>query len=116
MTLIYAFIIGGIICAFGQLILDKFKIMPIYITCLFVFIGGLLDFFNLYDKLIEIAGCGALLPISSFGHTITHGVVEEVSNVGFIGLFSGIFKNVSVGITAAIIFSFIGGLFFKPKG
>lgn len=116
MTLIYSFIIGGIICALAQLILDKFKIMPIYVTCLFVLLGALLDFFSLYDKLVELSGCGAMLPISSFGHTITHGIMEEVNKYGFIGLFTGIFKNVSVGITASIVFSFIGGLFFKPKG
>jgi len=116
MILINAFIIGGIICAIGQLIMDKFKIMPIYVTCLFVVIGALLDFGDLYDKLLEFSGSGAMLPISSFGHAVVHGVIEEVNTVGIMGIFTGVFKNVSTGISSAIVFAFIFGLFFKPKG
>ena len=116
MTFLYAFVIGGFICAIGQFIMDKFKILPIYVTCLFVVIGAFLDFFNIYDFLIEISGCGALLPISSFGHAVVHGVMEEVESVGVFGIFTGVFKNVSTGISSSIVFAFIFGLFFKPKG
>ena len=116
MTLFYSFLIGGLICAIGQFIMDRFKVMPIYVTCLFVIIGGFLDFFDLYDKLITLSGCGALLPISSFGHTVVHGVMEEVSKVGVLGLFTGVLPSVSLGITAATVFAFFAGLLFKPKG
>ncbi len=116
MIFLYAFLIGGLICALGQFIMDKFKIMPIYVTCLFVVIGALLDFGNLYDKLLEIAGCGAMLPISSFGHAVVHGVMEKVNEVGIMGIFTGVFTNVSTGISSAIAFSFIAGLLIKPKG
>ncbi len=116
MIFIYAFLIGGLICAIGQFIMDKFKIMPIYVTCLFVVIGALLDFGGIYDKLIEISGCGAMLPISSFGHAVIHGVMEEVANKGIMGIFTGVFNNVATGISSSIVFAFIFGLFFKPKG
>ena len=82
MTLLFSFIVGGIICAIGQFIMDKFKILPIYVTCLFVLCGGLLNFFGIYDWLVEISGAGAMIPISSFGHTVVHGVVEEISSKG----------------------------------
>ena len=116
MQYLMAFFVGGIICAIGQFIMDKFKIMPIYVTCLFVVIGASLDFFNIYDKLLDIAGCGAMLPISSFGHAVVHGVMTKVSEEGLIGIFTGVFTNVSTGIACAISFSFICSLIFKPKG
>lgn len=116
MVVIYAFLIGGLICAIGQFIMDKLKVMPIYVTCLFVVIGALLDFFHLYDKIVDFAHMGAMIPISSFGHAISHGVYEEVSNIGFMGIFTGIFKNVNVGITSAIFFAFLLSLVTKPKG
>ena len=116
MIFINAFIVGGIICAIGQFIMDKLKIMPIYVTCLFVVIGALLDFGNFYDVLLDFSGCGAMLPISSFGHAVVHGVMEEVSEVGVMGIFTGVFNRVSTGISSAIVFAFIFGLIFKPKG
>lgn len=116
MILFYAFLIGGLICSLGQYIMDKFKIMPIYVTCLLVVIGAFLDFFNIYDKLIDLSGCGAMLPISSFGHAVIHGVMDEVNKVGIMGIFTGVFNNVSTGISSSILFAFIFGLIFKPKG
>lgn len=116
MIIVNAFLIGGLICAIAQFIMDKFKIMPIYVTCLFVVIGALLDFFDIYDKLIEFAHMGAMLPISSFGHAVCHGVKEEVANIGFMGIFTGIFKNVNVGITSAIFFAFVLSFIGKIKG
>lgn len=116
MTILYAFILGGLICAIAQIIMDKFKIMPIYVTCLLVVIGALLDFYGIYDYLIEFAHMGAMIPISSFGHAVCHGVGEEVGTIGFMGIFTGIFKNVNVGITSAIFFAFLMSFITKPKG
>ena len=116
MNFIGAFFIGGFICALGQFLMDKFKLMPIYITCLFVVIGGLLDFFDIYDKLIEIGFSGATIPISSFGHSVCEGVKEEVMTKGFIGIFTGIFNKVSVGIVSAIFFATAMGTIKKPNG
>lgn len=116
MIFLYAFFVGGLICAIGQLIMDKFKLTPGHITVLFVVIGAVLDGFDIYDKLIEFAGAGALLPITSFGHSLLHGALEKTKEVGFLGIGMGMFDLTASGITAAILFSFLAGIIFKPKG
>ncbi|HHU80083.1 MAG: stage V sporulation protein AE [Bacilli bacterium] len=115
-TFLYAFLIGGTICLIGQLLLDYFKLLPIHITVLFVVIGAFLEFFNIYDYLVEIGGAGALVPISSFGHSLTQAAVEGALSQGILGLASGIFTLTATGITAAIVFAFFAALIFKPKG
>lgn len=116
MIFVNAFLVGGLICMIGQLILDIFKLLPIHLTSLFVFLGALLDSFHLYDKLIEFAGAGATVPITSFGHALTHAALEKASETGILGLAGGIFSLTAVGITAGIIFSFFTALIFKPRG
>ena len=116
MIFVMAFLVGGLICMIGQLILDIFKLLPIHLTSLFVFLGALLDSFHLYDRLIEVAGAGATIPITSFGHALTHAALQKASESGVIGLASGIFSLTAVGIAAAIIFSFFTALIFKPRG
>lgn len=116
MKILYAFLIGGALCAIGQLILDKFKLLPIHITLLYVLLGSIFDIGNLYDKLIEFAGSGASLPISSFGHSIVHSALEKANGLGILGIFVGVFDKTASGITAAIVFAFFISLIFKPKG
>ena len=116
MIFLYAFLVGGLICAIGQLIMDKFRLTPGHITVLFVVIGAILDGFNIYDRLIELAGAGALLPITSFGHSLLHGALEKTKDAGFLGIGMGMFDLTASGITAAILFSFLAGIIFKPKG
>jgi stage V sporulation protein AE len=116
MIFLYAFLIGGLISALGQFIMDKFKLVPIYITSLFVFLGAALDLFNAYDKLIEFSGAGASLPISSFGHSILHAALEKADQVGYIGILTGVFDLSAAGIAASIIFAFFVAIIFKPKG
>lgn len=116
MIFLKAFIVGGFICMVGQLIMDIFKLLPIHITSLFVFIGALLDTNHFYDRLIDFAGAGATIPITSFGHSLTHAALEKAGESGFLGLATGIFSLTAAGITAAIIFSFFVGLIFKPRG
>ena len=116
MIFLYAFLVGGAICAVGQFLIDKFKLTPCHVTGMFVFIGAALDTFSLYDKLIEFAGAGALVPISSFGHSILHGALEKAHEVGFIGILAGMFDMTATGISAAIILGFFIALIFKPRG
>ncbi|MDE5977910.1 MAG: stage V sporulation protein AE [Turicibacter sp.] len=116
MIFIKAFIVGGLICALGQWILDYFKLTPAHITCGFVVTGAALDVFGLYDKLILFAGAGAQLPIMSFGHSVIHGAMEKSEQLGFIGIGMGMFDLTSAGITSAILFAFLAALIFKPKG
>lgn len=113
---LYAFLIGGAICFIGQVLLDHYKLLPIHITVLFVVIGAFLELFNIYDYLVEIGGAGALVPISSFGHSLTQAAVEGALSQGLLGLASGIFTLTATGITAAIVFAFFAALIFKPKG
>lgn len=116
MIFIKAFIVGGLICALGQLLLDYFKLTPAHITCGFVVVGAALDVFNLYDKLIKFAGAGAQLPIMSFGHSVIHGALEKSEQLGFMGIGMGMFDLTAAGITAGILFAFLTALVFKPKG
>lgn len=116
MIYLFSFFIGGLICAVAQLIMDKFKLMPIYVTCLFVTLGSIFTTGRLYQKLVEISGFGASLPISSFGASLTLAAVEEANEVGYIGILTGMFNKTSPGIIVVIVLSFIVSLIFKPKG
>ena len=111
-----AFLIGGIICAIAQILMDGFKLLPIYVTVLFVCIGSFLEIFGLYDKLIEIGHAGALVPISSFGHSLTHAAIEGAMETGYFGMLLGIFDLTASGISAAILFAFLMSLIFRPRG
>jgi len=111
-----AFLIGGAICALGQIILDLFKLVPIHITTIFIALGSLFDTFGIYDKLIKISGAGATIPISSFGHSLVHSALEKAESVGYIGILTGVFNLTAAGIVSSIIFAFIVALILRPKG
>lgn len=115
MIYLKAFLVAGIICMIGQLILDNTKLTPGHITAMFVVIGAFLDIFNLYDKLVIFAGGGALVPITSFGHLLIHGAIENTVKYGITGLLIGMFDLTASGITSAIIIAFFLSLIFKPK-
>lgn len=116
MIYFWAFVVGGLICVIGQLLLDFLKFTPAHVMATFVVFGALLDGFDLYDNLIKFAGAGATVPITSFGHSLLHGAMQEADDHGVIGIGMGIFSLTSSGISAAIVFSFIAALIFKPKG
>lgn len=113
---LFAFLIGGAICAVAQLLMDGLKLLPIYVTTLFVCIGSFLEAFGIYDKLIDIGHAGALIPISSFGHSMTHAAVAGAIENGYFGMLLGIFDLTASGISAAILFAFVMALIFKPRG
>ena len=115
MLLLKSFLFCGILCMIAQIILDKTNWTPGHVTSLFVVIGAGLDTFSIYDRIIEMVGGGALLPITSFGHSLIHGALAKTDTYGFMGIFMGMFDLTASGITAAIIFSFFFSLFFKPK-
>ncbi|MFC4617862.1 stage V sporulation protein AE [Camelliibacillus cellulosilyticus] len=116
MDFLWAFVVGGLICVVGQLLLDLFKLTPGHVVVTFVVAGAFFDAFGLYDKLINFAGAGATVPITSFGHSLLHGAMQEAARHGYIGIAMGTFKLTSAGITSAILFGFIVALIFKPKG
>lgn len=115
MIFLKSFLFCGIVSLIGQLILDNTKLTPGHITTMFVVIGCLLDAFDIYDKFILWAGGGACVPITSFGHSLIHGALEEASTSNVMGLVTGMFNLTTGGITSAIIFSFIFALIFKPR-
>ena len=115
-TFLIAFIVGGIICVIGQLIMDLGKLTPGHTLSILVVTGAILDGFGLYEKLIDFAGAGATVPITSFGNSLVHGALAEAEKHGWIGVLTGMFEVTSSGISAAIVFGFIGALLFKPKG
>ena len=112
----WAFVIGGIICVIGQLLFDVAKLTPGHTLSLLVVIGAIMGGFDLYDPLIDFAGAGATIPITSFGNSLVHGAMNEAEKHGLVGVLTGMFEVTSSGISAAIIFGFIGALLFKPKG
>ena len=115
MLLLKSFLFCGIVCAIAQLILDFTNWTPGHVTSLFVVIGAGLDTFSIYDKIITFVGGGALLPITSFGHSLIHGALAKTETYGFMGVFMGMFDLTASGITCAILFSFLFSLVFKPK-
>lgn len=116
MIFLWAFIVGGIICVIGQLLFDVAKLTPAHTLTLFVVIGAILDGLGLYEPLIDFAGAGATVPITSFGNSLVHGAMAEAEEHGLIGVVTGIFEVTSSGISAAIIFGVIAAIIFKPKG
>lgn len=115
MTYLYSFLFCGLVCVIGEIILDKTKLTPGHITTLFVVVGVFLDTFDIYDKIILYVGGGALVPITSFGHSLVHSALYSTNTLGVMGLFVGMFDLTSPGIVAAIIFSFLLSLLFSPK-
>ncbi|CAM3244618.1 stage V sporulation protein AE [Paenibacillus lupini] len=116
MIFLWAFLVGGGICVFGQICFDVFKLTPAHTMTLLVVLGAIGDGVGIYDPLIKFAGAGASVPITSFGNALVHGALEEIQKTGWIGVITGIFKVTSAGISSAIIFSFLASLFVKPKG
>jgi len=115
MLLIKSFIFCGFVCMIAQIIYDNTKLTMGHITSLFVVIGAFLDTFSIYDNIIVFVGGGALLPITSFGHSLIHGALLSTSKHGVFGILFGMFDLTAVGITSALIFSFLFTLLFKPK-
>ncbi len=115
MIYLYSFLFAGAVCLIGQIILDNTKFTPGHVTGLFVVLGAFLDSFALYDKFIEWFGAGALVPITSFGHSLIHGALAAAEENGILGLLGGMFNLTSVGIVSAIVFGFIFTMIFKAR-
>lgn len=112
----WAFVIGGAICVIGQLMFDVAKLTPAHTLSAMVVAGAILAGFGLYEPLIDFAGAGATIPITSFGNSLVHGAMIESEKHGIVGVLTGMFEVTSSGISAAIVFGFIGALLFRPKG
>ena len=115
MEYLKAFIVGGLLCLLGQILIDKTKLTPARILVGYVVLGVILSAVGLYDKIIEFAGAGASVPLTGFGHLLAKGVREAINKDGFLGIFTGGLKACAGGITAAVIAGLISGLLFKAK-
>ena len=115
MDYVKAFLIGGIICAVVQILLDRTKLMPGRVMVILVCTGAVLGFLNIYEPLAKFAGAGATVPLSGFGNLLWKGVKKAVDKEGFLGLFMGGFTASAVGISAALIFGYLASLLFEPK-
>ncbi|CUH93530.1 stage V sporulation protein AE [Herbinix luporum] len=115
MDYIITFLVGGAICALTQILLDKTKLMPGRVMVILVCLGALLGAVGVYEPFSKWAGAGANVPLTGFGNSLFQGIKKSVDQEGFIGIFKGGFSASAVGISAALIFSYIASWFFEPK-
>lgn len=115
MDYIKAFIVGGILCVIGQILIDKTKLTPARILVSYVVAGVLLTGVGLYGPFAEFAGAGATVPLTGFGYSLAKGVKEAVDADGFMGILTGGLKATAGGITTAIFAGLIVSLIFKAK-
>lgn len=114
MEFIYAFLVGGLICAIGQLLIDYTKLTPARILVSYVVAGVILTGIGVYEPIVEFAGAGATVPLTGFGYSLAKGVQEGVAEYGLYGAITGGLTATAAGITAAIISGFIMAVLFKP--
>lgn len=115
MDYFYAFVVGGLICVIGQIILDTTKLTPAHILVGFLVAGTIISAVGLYEPLIEFAGAGATIPLSGFGHALAQGAIESSNSQGFLGALTGGLKATAAGISAAIILGYLIAIIFSPK-
>lgn len=115
MDYLKAFLLGGALCALGQILIDKTKLTPARILVLYVVVGVVLGALGLYQPLVDWGGAGATIPLTGFGNTLAKGVREAVGKDGLLGALTGGLKASAGGITAAIFFGLIAALLCKPK-
>ena len=115
MDYLKAFLVGGLFCLVGQVLIDKTNLPPARILVGYVVTGVILGAIGLYQPLIDFAGAGASVPLTGFGATRAKGVKDAVQEKGALGILTGGLRATAGGITAAIIFGLVAGIFFKPK-
>ena len=115
MDYLKAFLVGGALCLFGQILIDRTKLTPARILVSYVVVGVLLGAVGVYKPLAEFSGAGASVPLTGFGYTLASGVRKAVSEDGFLGIFTGGMKATAGGITTAIFYGLIVSLIFKAK-
>jgi stage V sporulation protein AE len=117
MQFLLAFVVGGIICVIGQLWMDLTRpsVTPAHILVGYVIAGALLSAFGLYQPLVDLAGAGATIPLSGFGHSLAQGAILGVQNKGLLGAFAGGIEATAVGIAAAVVFGYAAAVLFNPR-
>ena len=109
------FLVGGLLCAVGQVLIDKTALTPARILSCYVVAGVVLGALGLYEPLIDFAGAGATVPLTGFGSTLARGMRQAVAERGALGIFTGGFTAAAAGVAAAIVFGFLAALLFRSK-
>ena len=112
---IKVFLVGGLLCLVGQVLIDYTKLTPARILTIYVVTGVALSALGLYQPLVDWAGAGASVPLTGFGHTLARGIRQAVAEKGLLGVFTGGFSAAAAGLCAAVFFGLIVSLVFKPK-
>ena len=115
MEFVKAFVVGGLICLVGQILIDKTKLTPARILVLFVTLGVVLTAVGLYGPLVDFAGAGATVPLTGFGYTMAKGVVKAIQEQGILGILTGGVTAAAAGIAAAVFFGYLAALISKPS-
>lgn len=115
MDYLKAFVVGGLFCLIGQILVDKTKLTPARILVGYVVAGVILGALELYQPIIDFAGAGASVPLTGFGATLAKGVKDAIDESGALGILTGGLQATAAGITAAILFGLLAGILFKPK-
>ena len=115
MDYLKAFLVGGLLCMIGQILIDKTTLTPARILVSYVVVGVFLGAIGIYKPLAEFAGAGATVPLTGFGYNLAKGVKEAVNTDGFLGIFTGGLKASAGGISAAIVAGLLASLIFKAK-
>ena len=110
-----AFVVGGLICLVGQILIDKTRLTPARILVLFVTLGVVLTAVGLYGPLVDFAGAGATVPLTGFGYTMAKGVVKAIQEQGILGILTGGVTAAAAGIAAAVFFGYLAALISKPS-
>lgn len=116
MDYIIAFLVGGLICAIGQLIVDGTKLTISHTMVLYVVAGSVLTGLGIYEPLVRFAGGGATVPVSNFGFVLTKGVVDHLQREGLFGALTGVFDLAGAAIAASIFFGLLASVIFQPRG
>ena len=115
MIYLWSFVVGGIFCVIAQILFDKTKLTPARILVGYVVAGVILTALGWYQPLIDFAGGGASVPLTGFGYSLVKGVEKAIEQYGAVGIMTGGLTGAAGGITAAIVFSLIAAIIFKPK-
>jgi len=110
-----AFVVGGILCAIGQVLIDRTKLTPGKILVIYVVAGVVLGAVGLYAPLVDWAGAGATVPLTGFGHVLAQGMKTAIDEQGMLGVFKGAFTAGAAGIGAAVLFGWLAAVLFRPK-
>ena len=114
MKYVYAFAVGGLLCAIAQVFIDKTKATPARIMVSYVVAGVILTALGIYEPIVKFAGAGATVPLTGFGYSLANGVKEAVNQYGLIGALSGGLTATAAGIAASVTFGMLMAVFFKP--